>query len=71
MTVETPCIGVCELDDNGFCFGCYRSVDQIQTWPHLDDDEKQIIIQQLEDIANESTESISGIHPHVTLRTVE
>lgn len=49
MSVETPCTGVCELDDNGFCFGCYRNVDEIQTWPHLDDEEKKIIITRLEE----------------------
>ncbi len=30
-TVESPCIGICELKDN-ICIGCNRTVEQITNW---------------------------------------
>lgn len=28
----SPCIGVCKMDDKGFCMGCVRTVDEIRNW---------------------------------------
>jgi len=27
--VKSPCINVCELDDNNVCIGCNRSIEEI------------------------------------------
>lgn len=39
--VQSPCIGVCSMDDStGFCLGCYRTMDEIQGWWDLDNAQK-------------------------------
>jgi predicted Fe-S protein YdhL (DUF1289 family) len=38
--VLTPCIGVCELDTQGYCTGCFRNTDEIARWSTLDDNER-------------------------------
>ena len=30
--ISSPCIGRCELDNNGICKGCFRNEDEIQKW---------------------------------------
>jgi hypothetical protein len=30
--VLSPCIGICQLDDRGWCVGCLRSGDEIARW---------------------------------------
>ena len=29
MSEENPCIGICEIDESGYCVGCGRSADEI------------------------------------------
>lgn len=38
--VSSPCISECELDDEGICKGCYRSVDDIVSWRTMGNDER-------------------------------
>ena len=38
--VLSPCIGVCTLDGEGNCLGCYRSSAEIARWGQMDDDER-------------------------------
>ena len=42
--VASPCIDICDLDDNNICVGCYRSIDEIVAWGSLDNTEKAVII---------------------------
>jgi predicted Fe-S protein YdhL (DUF1289 family) len=36
----TPCIGICRLDEQGFCIGCRRTLDEIARWATLSDAER-------------------------------
>jgi predicted Fe-S protein YdhL (DUF1289 family) len=48
-SVPSPCISVCSLDeDTGFCRGCYRTGDEVETWERLTDDEKRNLLKRLE-----------------------
>lgn len=38
--VLSPCIGVCQLDDDGLCAGCHRSSAEIARWSQMNDDER-------------------------------
>lgn len=38
--VLSPCIGVCSLDENGYCEGCYRTSAEIARWSQMNDDER-------------------------------
>lgn len=39
--VQSPCIGVCTLDDGGYCEGCLRSRDEIAGWLAMDDAQRE------------------------------
>ncbi len=46
----SPCVGVCTLDpDSGYCRGCWRTVDEIASWPGQVDDEKVVVLRRLQD----------------------
>lgn len=36
----TPCIGVCRLDERGYCIGCLRTGDEIARWRGMNDGER-------------------------------
>lgn len=43
--VLSPCVGVCSMDERtGFCHGCYRTMEEIQQWWDLDNQQKQEIV---------------------------
>lgn len=43
--VASPCIDICDLDDDGICIGCYRAIEEIAGWSMLDNTEKLEIIE--------------------------
>jgi len=47
MSVESPCVRVCTLDESGrTCLGCFRTLDEIGTWSQLTDDARRLVVQQ-------------------------
>ena len=55
--IETPCIGVCTVDDKtGFCMGCFRSLEEIQNWWDMTDQQRSEVMQQLDQRMQENTE---------------
>jgi predicted Fe-S protein YdhL (DUF1289 family) len=50
VRIESPCIGVCAIDEtNGFCYGCYRTIDEIKTWFEMSQVEKKNLLVQLQE----------------------
>jgi predicted Fe-S protein YdhL (DUF1289 family) len=46
--VASPCISVCEMSPhNGFCLGCYRTLDEIAAWSVLDVATRRAIVDAL------------------------
>ena len=46
----SPCSGVCLLDPRfGWCAGCFRQPQEIRVWPSANDEEKQQILDQLDE----------------------
>lgn len=43
--IPSPCIGVCQSGERGYCKGCYRSREERLHWLSVDDNTKRIIIQ--------------------------
>ncbi len=39
--VQSPCRGICQSDERGFCRGCFRSRDERFNWNKMSDGEKQ------------------------------
>lgn len=45
MTIESPCISICQIDeDTGFCQGCYRTKKEIKQWKTAHDKTKSKIL---------------------------
>lgn len=42
--VPSPCIGVCQSDNRGYCLGCQRSRDERLNWNEYDNEQKQKVI---------------------------
>ena len=37
----SPCTGICSLDAQGLCEGCFRTGDEITQWTLMDDAQRQ------------------------------
>jgi len=52
MSIEdivSPCIGVCAINDsNGFCQGCYRTVEEIREWWNMTDQDREKVMGTLD-----------------------
>lgn len=46
--VESPCISICRYD-NEVCVGCGRTVDEVVGWYDMTDDEKQAVLNRLDE----------------------
>jgi predicted Fe-S protein YdhL (DUF1289 family) len=47
--IVSPCIGVCAMNDsNGFCQGCYRTVEEIREWWNMTDQEREKVMGTLD-----------------------
>jgi len=44
--VPSPCVGVCQSNEKGYCLGCMRTRDERKTWISLDNDSKQKVIKR-------------------------
>ncbi|HVL02740.1 MAG TPA: DUF1289 domain-containing protein [Dongiaceae bacterium] len=47
--VQSPCVGVCALDDDDICIGCWRSGEEISRWGYLDNAGKRAILKKVEE----------------------
>lgn len=43
--VLSPCIGTCQLDEQGLCEGCLRNGTEIAHWSQMNDDERLRIME--------------------------
>lgn len=42
--IPSPCVGVCRVNNRGFCVGCWRSRDERLMWLKLSDGEKHHVM---------------------------
>ncbi len=46
----SPCVSICKLNKaTGFCDGCFRTQDEIASWPYLDYEDKITMLDKLKD----------------------
>lgn len=46
--VASPCVSLCEMSPhNGFCIGCFRTLDEIAAWSILDAGARRAIVAAL------------------------
>jgi|DEB0MinimDraft_6_1074348.scaffolds.fasta_scaffold02235_6 predicted Fe-S protein YdhL (DUF1289 family) len=46
-TVPSPCVKVCRIDNDGFCVGCKRTLDEIREWCIMSEYEQQKLLFEL------------------------
>ena len=47
MGSSSPCVGHCEIGDNGYCIGCSRTLREVTMWSKFSHVQKQQIWDQL------------------------
>lgn len=45
MTVESPCVRNCCLDEQDICAGCFRHIDEIVGWRSMSEGKQQQIVE--------------------------
>ena len=50
MDVASPCTGVCTLNLFGVCKGCKRTREEITAWTRLSNNEKQQVIDRIQNV---------------------
>lgn len=47
--INSPCRGACEIDENtNLCKHCLRTIDEIQSWPYFNDNDKREVYKLIE-----------------------
>lgn len=47
--ISTPCINICRMDDqNRYCIGCFRTLDELKRWAGMTEEERVAIMVQLD-----------------------
>ncbi|MFI4920857.1 MAG: DUF1289 domain-containing protein [Gammaproteobacteria bacterium] len=44
---DSPCIGICTLDDEEYCLGCRRHIGEIASWSRMPEAERRRILNEL------------------------
>ena len=44
VAIETPCIKICVIDDEGLCVGCARTLDEIAGWGSLSTEQRHAVM---------------------------
>ncbi|MEZ9595281.1 DUF1289 domain-containing protein [Shewanella sp. 10N.261.52.F9] len=44
---QSPCVAKCGLNDDDYCMGCYRHIDEIVGWAQASDERKTVIWQNV------------------------
>lgn len=44
FVIKSPCIGVCQADNKGYCLGCFRNRQERFHWKELNNAQKQHVI---------------------------
>lgn len=48
-SILSPCIGVCELDEQQVCVGCSRTIEEIGQWTQMDDRQRKLIMDRIDE----------------------
>lgn len=49
---ESPCVGICTLDESDLCLGCHRTLDEIAGWEDFDVARQRAILSELPSRSN-------------------
>jgi predicted Fe-S protein YdhL (DUF1289 family) len=48
---QSPCIDVCVMGSDGYCRGCYRTIEEIARWRSMSKDEQKAVWRMLRERA--------------------
>ena len=48
---QSPCVKNCTLDADGYCQGCYRTIDEIARWSGMTHNEQRALLDSLKERA--------------------
>ncbi|MDE1894472.1 MAG: CoA pyrophosphatase [Xanthomonadaceae bacterium] len=57
----TPCIGICRLDDRGYCIGCRRTDVEIGRWLMMSDAERRHIMHEILPARHRQAQGITAV----------
>lgn len=46
--IKSPCINICQLDLNGICLGCRRTMNEISDWWNMTNEQKQQVLKNID-----------------------
>ncbi|MDC0423269.1 DUF1289 domain-containing protein [Methylophilaceae bacterium] len=46
--ISSPCVGVCQYNNEEICSGCFRTVEEISQWTKISDVEREKIMGELD-----------------------
>ncbi len=46
-SIVSPCVGVCALDADDLCVGCYRTGQEITQWGAMSDEERKAVLEKV------------------------
>ena len=46
--ISSPCIGVCQYNNEEVCSGCFRTLEEISQWTKISDVEREKIMDELD-----------------------
>ena len=42
--VLSPCVGICNVDPDGYCEGCFRSLHEIGSWLSFSHEQREFLM---------------------------
>lgn len=52
--IPSPCINICELNEDNICVGCYRSGQEISRWGKMTPEEQLAVMEKVHQRESES-----------------
>ncbi len=52
--VRSPCINICELNEDNVCIGCYRTGQEISRWGKMTSEEQLAVMKKVHQRESES-----------------
>jgi predicted Fe-S protein YdhL (DUF1289 family) len=73
--IPSPCKGICEVNNRGYCKGCYRSRDERFNWGRLTAQQKRAVIilcrQRYARFLKKKASTVSTIHTNVEQQNLD
>jgi len=45
LSPKSPCVGICSLGSDGWCIGCFRTLEEITGWLKMDPARRWAVVQ--------------------------